>query len=74
MTTSRVAPTTLTTAETATLGRRVLDEIETVVVGRRRVLELVLLGILGRGHVLLEDVPGTRQDDDGPLLLRGARA
>ena len=35
-----------------------LDEIEKVVVGRRRPLELVLLGILGRGHVLLEDVPG----------------
>jgi MoxR-like ATPase len=58
VTTSRVARTALTTAQTATLGRRVLDEIETVVVGRRRVLELVLLGILGRGHVLLEDVPG----------------
>ena len=27
-------------------------------VGRRRALELVLLGVLGRGHVLLEDVPG----------------
>ncbi|MDQ1642602.1 MAG: MoxR-like ATPase [Actinomycetota bacterium] len=37
---------------------RILDEIETVVVGRRRAIELVLLGILGRGHVLLEDVPG----------------
>ena len=50
--------TTLTTAETAALAGRVLDEIETAVVGRRRALELVLLGILGRGHVLLEDVPG----------------
>jgi MoxR-like ATPase len=49
---------TLSTAETATLAGRVLDEIETVVVGRRRALELVLLGILGHGHVLLEDVPG----------------
>ena len=48
----------LSTRETAELARRVLDEIETVVVGRRRSLELVLLGILGRGHVLLEDVPG----------------
>ncbi len=48
----------LTTTETARLARQVLDEIETVVVGRRRSLELVLLGILGRGHVLLEDVPG----------------
>ena len=48
----------LTTAQTAGLAARVLDEIETVVVGRRRSLELVMLGILGRGHVLLEDVPG----------------
>ena len=48
----------LSTSDTADLARRVLDEIETVVVGRRRALELVLLGILGRGHVLLEDVPG----------------
>ena len=48
----------MTTTETAALARAVLDEIETVVVGRRRALELVLLGILGHGHVLLEDVPG----------------
>ncbi len=48
----------LTTRETADLARQVLDEIERVVVGRRRSLQLVLLGILGRGHVLLEDVPG----------------
>ncbi len=45
-------------SDTAAHAARVLDEIESVVVGRRRVLELVLLGILGRGHVLLEDVPG----------------
>ena len=48
----------ITPTQTADLARRVLDEIEKVVVGRRRPLELVLLGILGRGHVLLEDVPG----------------
>jgi MoxR-like ATPase len=45
-------------ADTGRLAGRILDEIETVVVGRRRSLELVLLGILGSGHVLLEDVPG----------------
>jgi MoxR-like ATPase len=49
---------TLTPTQTSALAGQVLDEIETVVVGRRRPLELVLLGILGRGHVLLEDVPG----------------
>ena len=48
----------LSTVRTAELAGRVLDELERVVVGRRRALELVLLGILGRGHILLEDVPG----------------
>ena len=36
----------------------VLDEIERAVVGYRRSLELVLMGILSGGHVLLEDLPG----------------
>jgi MoxR-like ATPase len=48
----------MTPEESAAAAGRILDAIETVVVGRRRVLELVLLGVLGRGHVLLEDVPG----------------
>ncbi len=36
----------------------VLDEIERAVVGHRRGLELVLMGILSGGHVLIEDLPG----------------
>jgi MoxR-like ATPase len=44
--------------ETAERCRQVLDEIERVVVGRRRTLELVLIGILAGGHILLEDFPG----------------
>ena len=36
----------------------VLDEVERAVVGKREALELVLLGILGDGHVLIEDFPG----------------
>ncbi len=36
----------------------VLDEVERAVVGKRDVLELVLLGVLAGGHVLLEDLPG----------------
>jgi MoxR-like ATPase len=35
-----------------------LDEIETVIVGKRLVLERVLWGVLSDGHVLIEDVPG----------------
>lgn len=47
-----------TPEETARLCGAVLDEIERVVVGRRRTLELVLIGILASGHILLEDLPG----------------
>ena len=37
---------------------RILDEVERAVVGKREALELVLLGLLADGHVLLEDYPG----------------
>ena len=36
----------------------ILDEVERAVVGKRDVLELVLLALLADGHGLLEDVPG----------------
>jgi MoxR-like ATPase len=36
----------------------VLDEVERAVVGKREPLELVFLGFLADGHVLLEDYPG----------------
>ena len=45
-------------AETAASCSAILDELERAVVGRRRTLELVLVGILAGGHVLLEDLPG----------------
>ena len=44
--------------EVRRLGAALLDEIERAVVGKRDVLELVLVGLLADGHVLLEDVPG----------------
>jgi MoxR-like ATPase len=49
---------TWTARQTAERSATVLDEIERAVVGRRRSLELVLIGILAGGHVLLEDLPG----------------
>jgi MoxR-like ATPase len=49
---------TRTPAETAERSAAVLAEIERAVVGHRRSLELVLIGILAGGHVLLEDLPG----------------
>ena len=37
---------------------RILDNIEKVIIGKREVAELALVGLLAQGHVLLEDVPG----------------
>src|SRR5256886_4182231 len=48
----------LSIEEAATRADRVLDEIERAVVGKRDALELVLLGFLADGHVLIEDFPG----------------
>jgi MoxR-like ATPase len=49
---------TLTPGQATERCTAVLDEIERAVVGHRRSLELVLMGILSGGHVLLEDLPG----------------
>jgi MoxR-like ATPase len=45
-------------AQVHDLSGRVLDELERAVVGKREPLELVFLGFLADGHVLLEDYPG----------------
>ena len=45
-------------AEIATRGHEILDEVERAVVGKRDMLELLLLAILCDGHVLIEDLPG----------------
>lgn len=37
---------------------RIMDEVERVIVGKRVVIEQVMVAILCEGHVLLEDVPG----------------
>ena len=37
---------------------QILDEVELAVVGKRDALELVLLGLLADGHVLIQDNPG----------------
>jgi MoxR-like ATPase len=41
------------------LATRLLDNVETVVHGKREEVRLVLSALVAGGHVLLEDVPGT---------------
>ena len=51
-------PSALSIDEVAGHCARILDEIERAVVGKRDVLELMLLTLLADGHVLIEDLPG----------------
>jgi MoxR-like ATPase len=38
---------------------KIVDNVETVIVGKRESIELVVASLVARGHVLLEDLPGT---------------
>ncbi len=40
------------------IAERIIENVERVIVGKRRVVELTVLGMLCQGHVLIEDVPG----------------
>ncbi len=44
--------------DVAALGRRLTENIERVIVGKRGPIRLTLVALLCEGHVLLEDVPG----------------
>jgi MoxR-like ATPase len=46
-------------AQASVIADRFLDNIETVVYGKRAEIKLVLTALICDGHVLLEDVPGT---------------
>lgn len=39
-------------------GERLIGNLERVIVGKRHALELVVIGLLCQGHILIEDVPG----------------
>jgi MoxR-like ATPase len=43
---------------TSALAARVVENVEQVIVGHHDEIEHILTALLGRGHVLLEDVPG----------------
>ncbi|MFQ5855664.1 MAG: AAA family ATPase [Anaerolineae bacterium] len=39
-------------------ARRIIENVERVIVGKADVIELLMVALLSEGHVLLEDVPG----------------
>ncbi|CAG0936670.1 hypothetical protein TFLX_05553 [Thermoflexales bacterium] len=48
----------LTAPEVQAQSQKIIDNLEAVIVGKRRELELVLIGLFCQGHLLIEDVPG----------------
>jgi MoxR-like ATPase len=48
----------VTIEQLAAKAEELITELERAVVGKREALELVLLGVLADGHVLIEDFPG----------------
>lgn len=58
------------TSDVADSIRRIADEIETVIVGKRAVVELALTAFLCNGHVLIEDIPGVGKTTLAKCLAR----
>jgi MoxR-like ATPase len=54
----------------AAIIRRLQDVLRTVVQGKDDVLDLLLVGLLGAGHVLVEDVPGVGKTTLAKALSR----
>lgn len=45
-------------ADIKAFGEQVIGNLEKVIVGKRQSIELIVIGLLCQGHVLIEDVPG----------------
>jgi MoxR-like ATPase len=45
-------------AETAARIREIVEQVETVIVGKRETVELAVVALLCNGHLLIEDIPG----------------
>jgi MoxR-like ATPase len=55
---------------TAELLRRIVDEVEKAIVGKRQVVELAVLTLLCDGHLLIEDIPGVGKTTLAKALAR----
>jgi len=68
-----VNPPVLSESEARSAGRsarELLDNLSSVILGRRDPLRMLVVGVLSGGHVLVEDVPGTGKTLLGTALAR----
>ena len=61
-------------SEIAALAARIKENIARVIVGRDEMLTLMLAAVVARGHILLEDVPGTGKTVTARSLARSMEA
>ena len=54
--------------------QKLIDNISKVIVGKREVIELVIVGLISNGHVLLEDVPGLGKTTLARALSKSIKA
>ncbi|HRU94505.1 MAG TPA: AAA family ATPase, partial [Anaerolineae bacterium] len=45
-------------AAVRTLARQIIANVNQVIIGKQATVELVVIGLLSQGHLLIEDVPG----------------
>jgi MoxR-like ATPase len=45
-------------ADIQSFGKKLISNLEKVIVGKRHPIELIVVGLLCQGHILIEDVPG----------------
>ena len=48
----------------------IIENMESVIVGKRKAIELALITLLSDGHLLLEDVPGVGKTTLGKALAQ----
>jgi len=60
----------LAPAEARAICQRVIANVERALQGKRDAIELCLVGLLARGHVLVEDVPGVGKSTLAQALAR----
>ena len=45
-------------ADIQSFGKKLVGNLEKVIVGKRQTLDMIVVGLLCQGHILIEDVPG----------------
>jgi len=45
-------------ADIQSFGKKLVNNLEKVIVGKRQTLDMIIVGLLCQGHILIEDVPG----------------